>query len=104
MRVVWLRRAINDRDAQLDYIANDNAKAAIEQGDRIADQIGLLAQHPEMGRAGRKQGTRELVINRTPFILVYRLKGDRIELLRLLHGAQQWPSLTTEKEIPHDRT
>ena len=89
--IVWLRRAIADRDAQLDYIAQDNASAAIEQGDRIAHQVGQLAQHPEMGRAGRKQGTRELVISRTPFIVVYRIKGKRIELVRLLHGAQQWP-------------
>lgn len=89
--LVWLRRAIADRDAQLDYIAQDNPGAAIEQGDRIAHQVALLAEHPEMGRVGRKQGTRELVISRTPFIIVYRVRGERIELLRLLHGAQQWP-------------
>lgn len=89
--LVWLRRAIADRDAQLDYIAQDNPGAAIEQGDRIAHQVALLAEHPEMGRAGRKQGTRELVISRTPFIVVYRVRSERIELLRLLHGAQQWP-------------
>lgn len=89
--LVWLRRALADRDAQLDYIAQDNPGAAIEQGDRIAHQVALLAEHPEMGRAGRKQGTRELVISRTPFIIVYRIRGERIELLRLLHGAQQWP-------------
>ncbi len=89
--VVWLRRAIADRDAQLDYIAQDNPGAAIEQGDRIEHQVATLVEHPEMGRAGRKQGTRELVISRTPFIVVYRIRGERIELLRLLHGAQQWP-------------
>jgi toxin ParE1/3/4 len=89
--LVWLRRAIADRDAQLDSIAQDNPRAAIEQGDRITHQVGQLAQQPEMGRAGRKQGTRELVISRPPFIVVYRIKGQRIELLRLLHGSQQWP-------------
>ena len=94
MILVWLRRAIADRDTQLDYIAQDNPRAAIEQGDRIAHQVGQLVQHPEMGRAGRKQGTRELVISRTPFIVIYRIKGKRIELLRVLHGAQQWPKET----------
>ena len=91
MTLVWLRRAIADRDAQLDYIAQDNPRAAIEQGDRIADHVSQLLRHPEIGRAGRIPGTRELVISRTPFILVYRLRGKHIELLRLLHGAQQWP-------------
>lgn len=91
MTLVWLRRALNERDAQLDYIAQDNPLAAIEQGDRIAQQVNQLAQHPQLGRPGRKQGTRELVISRTPFIVVYRIKDERIELLRVLHGAQQWP-------------
>jgi len=44
-----------------------------------------------MGRPGRKKGTRELVISRTPFVVVYRAKGPRIEIIRLLHGAQRWP-------------
>jgi toxin ParE1/3/4 len=45
-----------------------------------------------MGRPGRTKGTRELVISRTPFIAVYRLKGARrIEIIRLLHASQQWP-------------
>lgn len=89
--LVWLQRAIQDRDAQLDYIAQDNPMAAVSQGDRIAEQVEILKQHPQMGRPGRKQGTRELVISRTPFIVVYRIKTKRIELLRVLHGAQQWP-------------
>lgn len=53
--------------------------------------VNMLIDRPEMGRAGRKPGTRELVISRTPFIVIYRLHGERIELLRLLHGVQRWP-------------
>lgn len=92
MLLVWLRRALHDRDAQLDYVAEDNPRAAIEQGDRIEQQVNQLVQHPELGRPGRVRGTRELVISRTPLIAVYRLKGERIELLRLLHGSQRWPA------------
>lgn len=90
MIVVWLPKAITNRDAQISRIAKDSAKAAIEQGDRIEQQINQLIAHPEIGRAGRKQGTRELVISHTPFIVIYRIRGNRIELIRLLHGAQQW--------------
>ena len=95
--LVWLRRAIADRDAQLDTIAKDNPRAAIEQGDRIAHHVGQLVQHADMGRSGRVRGTRELVISRTPFVVDYRLKGKRIELLRLLHGARQWPPLQDQE-------
>lgn len=93
MKLVWLPRAIADRDAQLDYIAQDNPKAAIEQGDWIERQANQLIEHPKMGRPGRKKGTRELVISRTPFIAVYRVKqrAKRIELIRVLHGSQQRP-------------
>jgi len=89
--LVWLKRAIQDRDAQIDYIAEDNPLAAVSQGDRIDEQVDVLLEQPQMGRPGRKQGTRELVISHTPFVVVYRIKGQRIELLRLLHGAQKWP-------------
>lgn len=91
MIVVWLPQAIITLDAQLDYIIQDNPRAAIEQGDRIAHQVDMLVQHPKMGRTGRQQGTRELVISRTSFIVIYRIRGERVELLRVLHGAQKWP-------------
>lgn len=90
MNLIWLRRAIANREAQLNYIGQDSLRAAIEQGDRITQQVNQLRQHPEMGRPGRIKGTRELVIGRTPFIVVYRLKVQRIEIIRLLHGSQQW--------------
>jgi toxin ParE1/3/4 len=91
--VAWLPRALADRDAQLDYIAADNVSAAVEQGDRIQHQVNLLVDHPAMGRVGRKRGTRELVTSRTLFVIVYRVRRSmqQVEILRVLHGAQQWP-------------
>jgi toxin ParE1/3/4 len=46
-----------------------------------------------MGRVGRVAGTRELVLSRTPYIVIYELRGpdEEIYILRLLHGAQRWP-------------
>ena len=91
LKIEWLPLASANRSEQLDYIAQDNPMAAIDQDERIEHQIDMLLQHPQMGRPGRKKGTRELVISRTPFVVVYRAKGPRIEIIRLLHGAQQWP-------------
>lgn len=92
MIVKWLPRALKDRDAQIDYIADNSPQAAIDQGDRIEHKVNMLADYPEMGRSGRKRDTRELVINQTPFIVVYRVRprAQRVEILRVLHGAQQW--------------
>jgi toxin ParE1/3/4 len=87
----WLPIAINERYDQLEYIALDDPLAAISQDEEIEQQTNLLATQPKMGRIGRVKGTRELVISRTPFIAVYRIAGQRIEILRFLHGAQKWP-------------
>jgi toxin ParE1/3/4 len=89
----WLSSAVRNRFEQLDFIAADNPAAAIRIDEAIEHQTDLLMGHPLMGREGRIAGTRELVIRSSPFILVYRIRRKRIEVLRLLHGAQLWPEL-----------
>lgn len=91
MILVWLPSANVTRDAQLGYIAQDSFLAAIDQDAEIEKQVDMLLDPPNMGRLGRVKTTRELVIGRTSFIVAYRVKGQRIEILRVLHGAQQWP-------------
>jgi len=93
MVLVWTPRAHRARNATIDYIAQNNPAAALSQLDEIERQTDMLMRFPEMGRPGRIDGTRELVISRTPLIAVYRLKPqrNRIEILHLLHSAQQWP-------------
>lgn len=91
MIIEWLPAAQRDFDSIIDYIASDNPLAAIEQGDEIERQVTGLLEHRQLGRPGRVKGTRELVIVRTPYIAAYRLKRGKIQILRILHGAQQWP-------------
>ncbi len=94
MRLYWLPRAIRDRDAQINYIAANSPKAAIAAGDRLSHQVDQLVKEPTLsGRVGRRQGTRELVISRTPWIVVFRVrpKVGRIEILRVLHSSQRYP-------------
>jgi toxin ParE1/3/4 len=73
------------------YFANDNPPAAERQVGRIVAAVNGLRQFPEIGRPGRRVGTRELVVNRTPYIVAYRLRGDGVEVLRVLHGRRRWP-------------
>jgi len=87
----WSAFAIADRDAIFDYIEADSPRAAASVDDRIRACVDNLKRFPEMGRPGRIEGTRELVISRTPYIAAYRIAGDTVRVLRLLHGAQQWP-------------
>jgi toxin ParE1/3/4 len=91
MQVVWTLSADSDREKAIDYIAQDNLTAALSQLDEIEAQTDRLGEYPKLGRPGRIKGTRELVVNRTPFIVVYRIHGEMVQILRMLHGAQQWP-------------
>lgn len=74
-----------------EYIAQDNPAAAHAVREAILRQVGRLAEHPRIGRPGRIEGTRELVISGTPYIVAYRVAGQNVTILRVLHGAQQWP-------------
>lgn len=92
MIIHWLPEANRNRFEQLDFIALANPLAAISQDAEIERQIGMLVQHPKMGRLARVPGARELVISSIPFVVVYRLEGTkRIEILRLVHSSQHWP-------------
>ena len=91
MRLEWLPQAQNDFDEIIDYIAEDNPLAAIEQGDEIESQVAGLLDNRHQGRLGRVKGTRELVIVRTPYIAAYHIKKESIQILRLFHGARLWP-------------
>lgn len=58
---------------------------------RIEKHVKALAQFPEIGRPGRVEATRELVVKRTPYIVAYRIEGNSVQILRVLRGAQDWP-------------
>lgn len=91
MKIVWTRLALSDLDAAYNYIAANNPSAAVDIIDRIEKAINNLTQYPEIGRPGRIPGTKELVVTRTPFILPYRIQGEQIEILAVIHAARQWP-------------
>ncbi len=96
MRLVWTPRARVDLDEITAYIAEQNPDAAQRVADYIQDEAGLLAQQPGLGRPGRKEGTRELIVSKTAwhsaYIIPYRVRGERIELLAVVHGAREWPA------------
>jgi len=92
MIIVWSPQAIADLASPRGYIAEDNKAAAQRVALHVIRNIEqLLSEHPDMGRAGRVPGTRELVIPQTPDIVPYRVRDNRIQVLRVYHGARKWP-------------
>ena len=93
MRIIWTPPALRDLAAVRAYLAQFNPDAAQRQITLIVKAASALTQFPNIGRPGRRAGTRELVVSHTPYLLPYRLNADRIEILRVLHASQRWPGL-----------
>ncbi len=90
VRLVWTRPAQDDRREIRGYIGADNPKAALALDELFSAAAARLLQHPQLGRPGRVESTRELVAHRN-YILIYDLAGDLVRVLRVLHAARQWP-------------
>lgn len=91
MRIVWTRKALRHLAELQAYIEQDKPEAARKVAAAIRKTVAHLAQYPHLGRPGRKAGTRELVIADTPYIVPYQVRGDRLIILAVLHGAQRPP-------------
>jgi toxin ParE1/3/4 len=92
VRIEWTETAEASVLAIADYISIDDPGAALVIHEEIHQQIARLADYPEMGRRGRCAGTHELVINRTPYVVAYRVERAAVVILRVLHAAQRWPT------------
>jgi toxin ParE1/3/4 len=89
--IVWSPRAIEHLAHLREYIARDNPNAATRIASALLEGVERLAKLPNLGRPGRVAGTRELVVSGTPYILPYRLRGDRFEIVAVFHARQKWP-------------
>lgn len=91
MKLRWSRLAIKDLDNAYAHVAYDNSSAANRLINRIERAVTILRQHPTAGRTGRILGTRELIVVGTPFVIPYRVRGNTIDILAVIHGARKWP-------------
>lgn len=92
MRICWTQPAVDDLTVICDYLQEHESPALAQ---RVAQTVygaaQSLSQFPKKGRPGREPDTRELVIQRYPYIVVYRVRADAVEIIRVLHTSQRWP-------------
>ena len=91
MRLKWSEDAIKDLESLRLYIEQDKPEAARDVVIKILTATENLMEQPDMGRLGRVFGTRELIVSNTPYILPYRVRGNCIEVIRVLHSKMRWP-------------
>lgn len=91
MKIHWSPEASADFNAIIRYIHQENPSASRRVAERISRTLNQLKAFPHLGRPGRLEGTRELIFSPLPFVVVYRVQEEIVEIARVLHGAQQWP-------------
>lgn len=92
----WTTPAHDDFLGIVEWIKARNPQAAVRVGRRILDAVADLAVHPYLGKPGRVPDTRELVVTRFPYLIVYEVETQDTQpqsviILRVLHGAMLWP-------------
>jgi toxin ParE1/3/4 len=91
MRLRWTPAAADNLEAIADYLTRHFPSFATNTIREIYDTVVSLRTLPQRGRIGREEGTRELVVARLPYIVVYRIKANAVEILHIYHGAQDRP-------------
>ncbi|MGE5218599.1 MAG: type II toxin-antitoxin system RelE/ParE family toxin [Chloroflexota bacterium] len=86
LKLRWTRSALADLIEAQQHIAQDHPAAAQAPAQRVWETANNLTDYPEIGRRGHVDGTREWLANQTPYLIVYRVRGKSVEILRVWHG------------------
>ena len=89
VEIVWSPLALARLQEIRAYVARDKPDAAERLATRIVAVVDALRNHPRLGRPGTEPGIRELVIGGTPYIVLYGIRGQRIIISTIWHGAQR---------------
>lgn len=89
--VIWLHEATEDLKIIGSYVAQESPQASYQILTKIKAATDNLSFNPEIGRAGRVSGTRELVITGVPYIVPYVVTEQNIQILAVMHTSRKWP-------------
>jgi addiction module RelE/StbE family toxin len=88
LKLRWTRRALADFEQAHDHIAKDNPEAARQIAKRLLDATETLLEYPRIGRVGEDEDSREWQVDKTPYLLVYAIRDEVIEVWRVWHLAR----------------
>ena len=90
-KLVWTTPAIEDREGVFHYIAEHNPVAALDMDELFRRKSEILKEYPQMGVAGRVEGTREYIVH-SSYMLVYEIMDDVVYILGIVHTSRNWPA------------
>ena len=95
-QILWTLPAVEHLKDIRAHISQDSPAAASRVVKVIREQVKLLAQHAQAGRKGIIEGTRELVVSRLPYLVVYQQQDEIVTVLAVVHTARNWaPDLSS---------
>ena len=83
--VLWTQRSLKNLEAELDYYGAINPILAKELSSIINESVEKIKHLPGIGRSGKHINTREFVLSKYPYIMVYRVRHDILEILTFIH-------------------
>jgi toxin ParE1/3/4 len=90
MRIRWTAPAAEDLEAIRLYLDEQFPHVAQSTVRTVYNRIRSLKKTPYRGRPGHRTGTRELTLAPLPYVVVYAVKNEAVEVLHIYHGAQDW--------------
>ncbi len=91
MQLRWTSAAADDLENIANYLFDKTPQNAARLIRDIYDAPSVLKSFPNRGRAGKKEGTRELLMPSLPYVIIYQVRGDTVHIARILHSSQEWP-------------
>lgn len=91
MKVLWSAASVRHLQEIVEYLQGESSGGAITTRRRILETKRRIGRMPYSGRVGRTEGTREAVVPRTPYIIVYRVVDRTVEIVGIWHAARLWP-------------
>ena len=92
MKILWSAASVRHLHEAVEYIQGESTGGANQVRRRILETVRRIGQMPFSGREGRIEGTREAVVPRTQYIVVYRVSAQSVDVIGVWHGARQWPA------------
>jgi toxin ParE1/3/4 len=91
LKLRWTPRAVADLEQIADYLLAVHPQSWDRLLTRVEETVDYLLHFPHMGKAGLVEGTREFVLSGTPYILVFRIKHDVVQMVSVRDGRMQLP-------------
>ena len=98
MKLIWTDPSIEDLRAVRDYIGRDSDYYAADLVEQVVLSAERLLRFPKLGRVvpeAQDENIRELVHQN--YRIIYRIAGERIEILTIVHGSRD---LTIRRTAP----